>query len=135
MSEGKANVSNVLAERYATAEICEIWSPAGKVKMERDLWIAVLKTQKSLGIEIPDGAIEAYGKVRDQVDLESITQREKITRHDVKSRIEEFNGLAGFEQVHKGMTSRDLTENVEQLQVYRSLEILLAKSVSALYQI
>ena len=135
MSEGKANVSNVLAERYATAEICEIWSPAGKVKMERDLWIAVLKTQKSLGIEIPEGAIEAYEKVRDQVDLDSITQREKITRHDVKSRIEEFNGLAGFEQVHKGMTSRDLTENVEQLQVYRSLEILLAKSVSALYQI
>ena len=135
MSEGKATVSNVLAERYATAEICEIWSPAGKVKMERDLWIAVLKTQKNLGIEIPDGAIEAYENVRDQVNLDSITAREKVTRHDVKSRIEEFNDLAGFEQVHKGMTSRDLTENVEQLQVYRSLEILMAKSAAALHQI
>jgi len=135
MSEGKATVSNVLAERYATAEICEIWSPAGKVKMERDLWIAVLKSQKNLGIEIPDGAIEAYENVRDQVNLDSITAREKVTRHDVKSRIEEFNDLAGFEQVHKGMTSRDLTENVEQLQVYRSLEILMAKSAAALHQI
>ncbi len=135
MSEGKATVSNVLAERYATAEICEIWSPAGKVKMERDLWIAVLKTQKNLGIEIPEGAIEAYENVRDQVNLDSITAREKVTRHDVKSRIEEFNDLAGFEQVHKGMTSRDLTENVEQLQVYRSLEILMAKSAAALHQI
>jgi hypothetical protein len=43
-----------------------------------------------------------------------------VTRHDVKARIEEFNALAGHEHVHKGMTSRDLTENVEQLQVRRS---------------
>ena len=44
-------------------------------------------------------------------------QRERVTRHDVKARIEEFCALAGHEHVHKGMTSRDLTENVEQLQV------------------
>ena len=135
MSAQKATVSNVLAERYATAEICGIWSPAGKVGMERDLWIAVLKTQRALGIDIPDGAIEAYEKVRDQIDLDSITERERITRHDVKSRIEEFNGLAGFEQVHKGMTSRDLTENVEQLQVYRSLVVLMEKAAAALNQV
>ena len=135
MSAQKATVSNVLAERYATAEICGIWSTAGKVGMERDLWIAVLKTQRALGIAIPDGAIEAYEKARDQIDLDSITEREQVTRHDVKSRIEEFNGLAGFEQVHKGMTSRDLTENVEQLQVYRSLAILMEKSAAALHQL
>ena len=46
-------------------------------------------------------------------------QRERVTRHDVKARIEEFCELAGHEHIHKGMTSRDLTENVEQLQVYR----------------
>ena len=44
-----------------------------------------------------------------------------MTRHDVKARIEEFAALAGHEQIHKGMTSRDLTENVEQLQVPPSL--------------
>ena len=135
MSATKATVSNVLAERYATAEICDIWSPEGKVRMERDLWIAVLKTQEALGISIPAGAIEAYEKARDQIDLASITERERITRHDVKSRIEEFNSLAGFEQVHKGMTSRDLTENVEQLQVFRSLGIIMGKAAAALHQI
>ena len=46
-----------------------------------------------------------------------------MLRHDVKARIEEFNALAGHEHVHKGMTSRDLTENVEQLQIRRSLEL------------
>ena len=53
----------------------------------------------------------------DAVDLDSIAARERVTRHDVKARIEEFAALAGHEQIHKGMTSRDLTENVEQLQV------------------
>ena len=60
-----------------------------------------------------------YEAVIDQVDLASIAARERVTRHDVKARIEEFNALAGHEQVHKGMTSRDLTENIEQTQILR----------------
>ena len=61
--------------------------------------------------------------------------RERITRHDVKARIEEFCDLAGHQHIHKGMTSRDLTENVEQLQVYRSLLIIRDKSIAALSQL
>jgi adenylosuccinate lyase len=70
--------------------------------------------------------------VLEQVDLDSIAERERQTRHDVKARIEEFNALAGHEHVHKGMTSRDLTENVEQLQVRRSLEHVRDRAVTAL---
>ena len=77
----------------------------------------------SSGIDMsPQAAIDDYERVIDQVDLASIAERERVTRHDVKARIEEFNALAGHEHVHKGMTSRDLTENVEQLQIVRSLE-------------
>src|SRR5690606_24519513 len=57
-------------------------------------------------------------------------ERERVTRHDVKARIEEFNALAGHEHVHKGMTSRDLTENVEQLQIRLSLEHVHAHGVA-----
>ena len=71
-----------------------------------------------------------YERVLEQVDLDSIADRERVTRHDVKARIEEFNALAGHEQVHKGMTSRDLTENVEQLQILRSLEHVHAHGVA-----
>ena len=77
----------------------------------------MLKAQKDLGIDVPDGVVEAYEAVADRVDLQSIADRERVTRHDVKARIEEFCALAGHEHIHKGMTSRDLTENVEQLQV------------------
>ncbi len=125
-------IADVLAERYASQRIREIWSAEGKILLERELWIAVMRAQKQLGLDIPEEAIEAYERVKNQIDVESIKRREKVTRHDVKARIEEFCDLAGYEHIHKGMTSRDLTECVEQLQVYKSLEVILIKSVSAL---
>ncbi|GIF69678.1 adenylosuccinate lyase [Asanoa ishikariensis] len=125
-------VPNVLAARYASPELVALWSPTEKVKLERRLWIAVLEAQRDLGIDVPDGAVEAYRAVLDDVDLESIAARERVTRHDVKARIEEFAALAGHEQIHKGMTSRDLTENVEQLQIRSSLELVRDRVVAAL---
>ncbi len=125
-------MENVLASRYASRPMAELWSPEAKVVMERELWIAVMEAQRELGVDIPDGVIEDHRAVLDQVDLESIRERERVTRHDVKARIEEFCALAGHEHIHKGMTSRDLTENVEQLQVRRSLELVLDRIVATL---
>ena len=121
---------NVLANRYASAEMVAIWSPAAKVVAERRLWVAVLRAQRELGVDIPEAAIVDYERPTEQVDLESIAARERVTRHDVKARIEEFNALAGHEHVHKGMTSRDLTENVEQLQIWQSLQLALDRGVA-----
>jgi len=126
------DVPNVLAGRYASADLTRLWSPEHKVVLERRLWIAVLQAQRDLGVDVPEGVIEAYEKVVDNVDLASIRRREAVTRHDVKARIEEFSALAGHEHVHKGMTSRDLTENVEQLQVRSSLELVRDRAVAAL---
>lgn len=120
----KPLIPNVLAGRYASPELVELWSPERKVVLERELWLAVLRAQADLGVAVPDGVVADYERVLEQVDLDSIAARERVTRHDVKARIEEFNALAGHEHVHKGMTSRDLTENVEQLQVRRSLELV-----------
>ncbi|MFX1756561.1 MULTISPECIES: adenylosuccinate lyase [Rhodococcus] len=117
-----SHIPNVLATRYASPELRDLWSPEHKIVLERHLWLAVLRAQAELGIDVPAEAIADYERVVEQVDLDSIAARERVTRHDVKARIEEFNALAGHEHVHKGMTSRDLTENVEQLQILRSLE-------------
>ena len=125
-------IPNVLAERYASPALQSIWSAEGRIVLEREFWIAVMKAQRDLGLDVPQDAIDAYEAAKNRVDPASIMAREKITRHDVKARIEEFNDLAGHEQVHKGMTSRDLTENVEQLQVYRSLLIVRNKTVATL---
>jgi adenylosuccinate lyase len=110
----------------------ELWSPRAKIVLERRLWLAVLRAQRDLGVDVPDGVLEDYEKVVDVVDLESIEARERRTRHDVKARIEEFSALAGHEHVHKGLTSRDLTENVEQLQVRDSLAMVRDRMVAGL---
>lgn len=130
-SSQKPRISNVLATRYASAEMARIWSAEHKIILERQLWIAVMRAQQELGIDIPDGVIEAYEAVIDLVDLDSIAARERVTRHDVKARIEEFNALAGHEHIHKGMTSRDLTENVEQLQLRVALRLVHDRGVAA----
>jgi adenylosuccinate lyase len=118
----KPTIPNVLAARYASADLATLWSAEHKIVLERELWLAVLRAQAELGMPVADGAIADYERVRSTVDLASIAARERINKHDVKARIEEFNALAGHELVHTGMTSRDLTENVEQLQIRRSLE-------------
>jgi adenylosuccinate lyase len=125
-------VPNVLAARYASPELVRLWTPEHKIVLERRLWLAVLRAQRELGVEVPDEVVADYERVVDRVELPSIAARERITRHDVKARIEEFNALAGHEHIHKGLTSRDLTENVEQLQVRLSLEHIRDRSVAVL---
>ena len=123
-------IPNVLANRYASDEMVAIWSPEAKIVAERRLWLAVLRAQAELGVGVPDAVVADYERVLDEVDLSSIAARERVLRHDVKARIEEFNALAGHEHVHKGMTSRDLTENVEQMQIRRSMELVHAHGVA-----
>ncbi|MFM9167896.1 MAG: adenylosuccinate lyase [Verrucomicrobiota bacterium] len=126
------HVPNVLADRYASPAMKAVWSTRGRVVLEREYWIAVMKAQRDLGLDIPAEALAAYERVKDRVDFDSIRRREEETRHDVKARIDEFCALAGHQHVHKGLTSRDLTESVEQLQVFRSLRLVRAKAVAAL---
>jgi adenylosuccinate lyase len=125
-------IPDVLAGRYARPAMRAVWSPEAKVVAERRLWIAVLRAQRDLGVDVPDGVVEAYEAVVHDVDLASIEARERTTRHDVKARIDEFSALAGHEHIHKGMTSRDLTENVEQLQVRSSLLLVRDRIVATL---
>ncbi|HLL62216.1 MAG TPA: adenylosuccinate lyase [Propionibacteriaceae bacterium] len=129
-------IGNVLANRYASEAMRDIWGSESKIIAERRLWLAVLTAQNDLGVDLggddPATVLAAYEAVVDSVDLASIAARERVTRHDVKARIEEFNALAGHEHVHKGMTSRDLTENVEQLQIVSALGLIRTRIVTVL---
>ena len=104
-----------------------IFAPEEKIIAERRLWIAVARAQSKLGHTISDSVIADYEKVATKVDA-----REKASRHDVKARIEEFNALAGHEAIHAGMTSRDLTENIEALQIKNGLDLIGDKVIATL---
>ena len=124
---------NVLATRYATKEMVTIFDPVNKIINERKFWITILKLQQKAGLPITDSDIKAYEKVIEKVDLDSIDKREIKTRHDVKARIEEFNALAGVEKIHIGLTSRDLTENIELIQIKAGLELIEYRVLQTLF--
>ena len=125
-------IPNVLAERYASPEMRAIYDPVTRVRLERRLWVAVLEAQAELGVPVMPGAVDAYRAVINDVDLDSIQRRERELRHDVKARIDEFNSLAGHEEIHKGLTSRDATENVEQLVLWQALDLIEQRTVALL---
>jgi adenylosuccinate lyase len=125
-------IPDVLAARYASSELVRLWSPEHKVVFERQLWLAVLRAQVDLGVPVEQRVIDDYQRVVATVDLESIAARERVSRHDIKAHIEEFNALAGHQEIHKGLTSRDITENVEQLQIRCSLEHVRDRCVALL---
>jgi adenylosuccinate lyase len=124
---------NVLATRYATKEMVAIFDPVNKIINERKFWVTILKLQQKSGLPITDSDIKAYEQVVDKVDLVSIDKREMKTRHDVKARIEEFNALAGVEKIHIGLTSRDLTENIELIQIKAALELIEHRTLQTLF--
>jgi len=126
-------IPNVLATRYATKEMVAIFDPVNKIINERKFWVIILRLQQKAGLPITESDVAAYEKVIEKVDLASIDKREMKTRHDVKARIEEFNALAGVEKIHIGMTSRDLTENIELIQIKAALELIEYRTLQTLF--
>ena len=133
MSMTPAVIPNVLANRYATKEMVAIFDPVNKIIAERKFWITILRLQKAGGLSITDSEIASYEKVVEKVDLASIEKRERANRHDVKARIEEFNSLAGLEKVHIGLTSRDLTENIELIAIKDGLNLVRRRTLETLF--
>jgi len=125
-------IPNILADRYASNEMVELFQPANRVRLERELWVAVLEAQIELAELAPAGVVEDYRRVIGDVDLDSIRKREYETRHDVKARLDEFNALAGHEHIHKGLTSRDVTENVEQAITWNALKLVESRTAALL---
>jgi adenylosuccinate lyase len=128
-----AVIPNVLATRYATKEMVAIFDPVNKIIAERKFWITILRLQKAGGLSITDSDITSYEKVIEKVDLDSIEKRERANRHDVKARIEEFNSLAGLEKIHIGLTSRDLTENIELIAIKDGLNLVRKRTLETLF--
>ena len=133
MSMTSSASPNVLANRYATKEMVVIFDPINKIIAERKFWITILRLQKASGLSITDSDITSYEKVVETVDLTSIEKRERANRHDVKARIEEFNSLAGLEKIHIGLTSRDLTENIELIAIKDGLNLVRRRTLETLF--
>ena len=126
---------SIVGKRYASSQMKNIWNAETKILKERELWIAVMRAQAKLGMDISSEVIAAYENVKTEIDLGSIERREAELKHDVKARIEEFNALSGHQKIHLGLTSRDVTENIEGWQIKSSLELTLSSSARLLEEL
>jgi len=133
MSMTPSVTPNVLANRYATKEMVAIFDPINRIIAERKFWITILRLQRAGGLSITDSDIASYEEEVEKVDLASIEKRERANRHDVKARIEEFNSLAGLEKIHIGLTSRDLTENIELIAIKDGLNLVRRRTLETLF--
>lgn len=124
---------NILSKRYATEDMNIIFSELERIKVERDLWILVLKIQKQLGVKISTSDILKLERARNEIDMKDIFTIEKRTKHDLKARLEYFIKVSGASEcIHKGMTSCDITDNTSQILYMRAGRVILGKYASIL---
>ncbi|MDP2471276.1 MAG: adenylosuccinate lyase [Candidatus Palauibacterales bacterium] len=133
MSATQDRYPHPLIERYASADMADVFSPARQARLWRDLWIALAETERELGVDVPAEAIAAMRAARDEVDLGRVAELERELRHDVMAHVHHFGELAPDARpfIHLGATSCYVTDNAGLIQLRDGLRIVRARLVAA----
>src|SRR6185503_5456021 len=126
-----------LGERYASAEMLRLWSPATRHGLWRQLWLALAESEQQLGVPIPDEALAQMRKHLDDIDFAAVAAYEKRFRHDVMAHINAFGDVApaarGF--IHLGATSAFVTDNADLLLMREGMQLLLDRVLGVLSEL
>jgi adenylosuccinate lyase len=126
--------SSPLAERYASRAMLELWSPATRYGLWRQLWLALAEAERSLGVPIPEEAIAQMRTHLDDIDFDAVAAYERRYRHDVMSHVHAFGDAAPAARkfIHLGATSAFVTDNTDLILMRRGLDLLRGKTVAVL---
>ncbi|MEQ1689925.1 MAG: adenylosuccinate lyase [Gemmatimonas sp.] len=126
--------SSPLAERYASRAMLTLWGPSTRYGLWRRLWLALAESQQSLGIDIPDGALDAMRGHLDDIDFAAVAVYERRFRHDVMAHVHAFGDVAPEARkfIHLGATSCYVTDNAELILMRRALSVLREKLLGTL---
>lgn len=129
-----ATWSSPLAERYASAAMLQLWSPASRYGLWRRLWLALAESERDLGVDIPEAAIAEMRAHLDDIDFAAVAKYEKRFRHDVMAHVHAFGDVAPAARgvIHLGATSAFVTDNADLILMRRGLELLRARVVALL---
>jgi adenylosuccinate lyase len=126
--------SSPLAERYASRAMLELWSPAKRHGLWRELWLALAESERELGVPIPDEALAQMRANLADIDFNVVAAYERRFRHDVMAHVHAFGDVApaakGF--IHYGATSAFVTDNADLILMRRGMELLRAKILNVL---
>jgi adenylosuccinate lyase len=126
--------SSPLAERYASAAMLELWSPATRHGLWRRLWLALAEGERELGVKIPEEAIRQMRANLDNIDFDAVAKYEKRFRHDVMAHVHAFGDVAPKAKpfIHLGATSAYVTDNADLILMRRGLDLLRGRALDAL---
>ena len=126
--------SSPLAERYASRAMLTLWGAETRYGLWRELWLALAESQRSLGVEIPEVAIDAMRAHQSDIDFAAVAAYEKSFRHDVMAHVHAFGDVAPEARayIHLGATSCYVTDNAELVMMRRGLGLLRDKLLDAL---
>jgi len=126
--------SSPLAERYASAAMLELWSPAVRYGLWRQLWVALAEAERELGVPIPDDAIAQMRSHLDGIDFDAVAAYERRFRHDVMAHVHAFGdqAVAARPFIHLGATSAFVTDNADLVVMREGLRLVLGRLVALL---
>lgn len=125
---------NPLIGRYASSEMCRLWSPQTKHSTWRKLWVALAEAESELGLEISKAQIDELRAHTDDIDFEAAARHEKILRHDVMAHVHAYGDVCPMARpiIHLGATSCYVTDNTDLILMRRGLELIRAKLVATI---
>ncbi|MGL5626871.1 MAG: adenylosuccinate lyase [Candidatus Rhabdochlamydia sp.] len=129
--------TSILASRYASAEMSAIFSPHSRYVTWRELWIALAKAQKQVGLTISLEQIEEMQAACHKIDFSKAAAYEKKFGHDVMAHIHAFADQCPKARsiIHLGATSCFVTDNADLILIRKALKLLEQKLVQAIRQL
>jgi len=123
-----------LSARYASPAMQGLWGERRRIGLWRRLWLALMTSEKDLGVDIPDAAIKQLQAHLDDADLAAAAEHEKRLRHDVMAHIHHLGDQAPAARpyLHLGATSAYVTDNADLVVMREGLQLLLGRVAAVL---
>ncbi|MEK6798058.1 MAG: adenylosuccinate lyase [Planctomycetota bacterium] len=126
-----------LVSRYASREMCELFGERRRIRLWRELWLALAKAQHRAGLPVTLKQIKQLERTIDEIDFEAASRYEKRLRHDVMAHIHAWGDLAPDAKpiLHLGATSAYVVDNADLIIMRDGLGLLadwLAAVINAL---
>ncbi|MDR4509365.1 MAG: adenylosuccinate lyase [Candidatus Brocadiaceae bacterium] len=134
--ERHSQYQSPLSERYASKEMCYIFSAQYKFSTWRKLWIALAEAQQELGLGIiTNEQIDEMRRFQDSINFDVARDYEKKLRHDVMSHIHAYGDQCPKAKpiIHLGATSAFVQDNTDLIQMKEGLALILAKLVQCIH--
>ena len=134
MEPSRTGYVSPLSTRYASREMQYLFSEEHKFRTWRQLWIALAKAERQLGLNITDEQIAELEAHAEDINFEVAQEREKVVRHDVMSHVYAYGQqcpkAAGI--IHLGATSCYVGDNTDVLILRDASKLVLKKAAQVL---